>query len=55
MLGYDNLRIYGKDYKDKLESVGFNVNVIDYASELDEKTIYKQSLSKEAIWYCKKI
>lgn len=31
---YDHVRIYGKDYFDKLRSVGFTVREVDYTSEL---------------------
>ena len=36
---YDHLRIYGRDYFDKLRSVGFKVDEVDLTSELSEADI----------------
>tara|TARA_R110002012_G_scaffold58674_4_gene152449 strand:- start:154992 stop:155756 length:765 start_codon:yes stop_codon:yes gene_type:complete len=36
---YDHVRIYGKDYFDKLRSVGFAVDEIDYTTTLGSKHI----------------
>ena len=36
---YDHVRIYGRDYFDKLRSVGFKVEKVDYTSKLTEKEI----------------
>jgi predicted SAM-dependent methyltransferase/DNA-directed RNA polymerase subunit RPC12/RpoP len=35
----DHVRLYGNDFKDKLESAGFSVKVETYLSELDENII----------------
>lgn len=32
---YDHVRIYGRDYFDKLRSIGFKVDEVDYASKLN--------------------
>ena len=42
---YDHVRIYGKDYFDKLRSIGFEVEEVDYSETLSEKEITKYCLS----------
>lgn len=46
---YDHVRIYGRDYFDKLRSVGFNVDEVDYTSELSEEDITRYCLAKGEI------
>ena len=46
---YDHVRIYGRDYFDKLRSIGFKVEEVDYTSKLSEKDISKYCLSKGEI------
>lgn len=46
---YDHVRIYGRDYFDKLRSVGFTVNEVDYTASLSEETIDKFRLAKGEI------
>jgi len=43
---YDHVRIYGRDYFDKLRSVGFLVEEVDYTSNLSEEEIKKYCLAK---------
>ena len=43
---YDHVRIYGRDYFDKLRSIGFKVDEVDYTSTLSEEEITKYCLSK---------
>ncbi|MCM1989271.1 class I SAM-dependent methyltransferase [Oceanirhabdus seepicola] len=51
----DHLRYYGLDYKDRLESAGFNVRVDKYSDKFDEETKNKYGLpNKEYIYYCTK-
>ena len=53
---YDHLRIYGKDYYDKLIKVGFKVEKIDQTKKMDESSILKFSLIEgEIIPFCTKI
>ena len=53
--GTHNLRIYGHDYKEKLESVGFTVKVDNYVRTLDKNLIDRYRLDeKEDIYFCKK-
>lgn len=33
---YDHVRLYGRDYKTRLETAGFTVDVIDYANRLND-------------------
>ena len=52
---YDHLRVYGKDYFDRLRSVGFKVNEIDYTSRFSQEKINYYRLSKgEIIPVCTK-
>ena len=43
---YDHVRVYGRDYFDKLRSIGFTVEVIDYTSKLSESEIDIYRLGK---------
>ncbi|WP_372919935.1 class I SAM-dependent methyltransferase [Salegentibacter sp.] len=52
---YDHVRIYGRDYFDKLSSIGFKVKEVDYTRELSSEEINKYRLAKgEIIPVCKK-
>jgi len=46
---YDHVRIYGLDYFQKLRTIGFEVNEVDYTAKLTEKDIIKYCLSKGEI------
>jgi len=46
---YDHVRIYGRDYFDKLRSIGFKVEEIDYTSKLSEDEIKRYCLAKGEI------
>lgn len=46
---YDHVRIYGRDYFDKLRSIGFNVDEVDYTATLSEDEITKYCLAKGEI------
>ena len=43
---YDHVRKYGKDYYDRLKSVGFKVKKIDIQKKLSEEEIKKYCLPK---------
>jgi len=43
---YDHVRIYGRDYFEKLRSIGFKVEEVDYTSTLSEEEITKYCLIK---------
>lgn len=52
----DHVRIYGLDYKNKLELAGFRVKVDKYAESLGTQIIEKFGLLKdEDIYFCEKI
>jgi predicted SAM-dependent methyltransferase len=52
---YDHVRIYGRDYFDKLRSIGFNVNEADYTAEISADLVEKYCLAKgEIIPVCTK-
>ncbi|WP_340202990.1 class I SAM-dependent methyltransferase [Ascidiimonas sp. W6] len=46
---YDHVRVYGKDYFNKLRAVGFNVDEVDYMKTLAEESIEKYRLAKGEI------
>lgn len=51
----DHVRIYGRDYQERLEEQGFVVKVDDYVGTFDVKSIVKYGLMEdEAIYYCLK-
>jgi predicted SAM-dependent methyltransferase len=52
---YDHVRIYGQDYFDKLRSIGFKVEEVDYTAKLSEEAVTKYCLAKgEIIPVCTK-
>lgn len=46
---YDHVRIYGRDYFDKLRSVGFTVKEVDYTNTLPKEEVEKYRLAKGEI------
>lgn len=46
---YDHVRVYGRDYFDKLRSIGFKVEEVDYTAQLSEEDIQKFCLAKGEI------
>ena len=46
---YDHVRIYGRDYFDKLRSFGFKVDEVDYTSILSAEEITRYCLAKGEI------
>ena len=46
---YDHVRIYGRDYFEKLRNIGFKVEEVDYSSTLTPKLIEKYRLAKGEI------
>ena len=51
----DHVRIYGRDYKDRLEKAGFTVKPDNYSRELGNNIIKKYGLMKdETIYFCTK-
>ena len=46
---YDHVRIYGKDYFDKLRSVGFFVQEIEYAKKIAPEKVERFCLMKGEI------
>ena len=43
---YDHVREYGIDFKDRVEEVGFEVDMINYTDNFDEEFIIKHGLLK---------
>jgi len=46
---YDHVRIYGQDYFDKLRSIGFVVEEVDYTAQLSASKIEEYRLAKGEI------
>jgi len=43
---YDHVRVYGMDYFQRLESIGFQVNAVDYTTQLSIDEVDKYRLAK---------
>jgi SAM-dependent methyltransferase len=53
---YDHVRVYGRDYFDKLREVGFKVEAVDYTKKFSEKQLdYFRLAPGELIPVCKKV
>ncbi len=53
---YDHVRIYGKDYFERLEKSGFKVEKNFYSKNFSDKEIYKYGINKnEIIPICRKL
>jgi predicted SAM-dependent methyltransferase len=50
----DHVRVYGADFKNRLEKAGFNVQVVSYLTNFDNESKRKYALSneKDDIYYC---
>lgn len=46
---YDHVRVYGRDYFDKLRHIGFTVSEVDYTSEIAPELVEKYCLAKGEI------
>ena len=46
---YDHVRVYGKDYFNKLRAVGFKVDEVNYASKISPDLVQKYCLVQEEI------
>jgi SAM-dependent methyltransferase len=42
----DDVRIYGLDFRDRLEEAGFAVRAVDYAADLDPATVERHGLAE---------
>jgi predicted SAM-dependent methyltransferase len=52
---FDHVRMYGKDYEDRLRTAGFAVNVVDYIEKLGPGSVFKYGLmAEEDIYVCSK-
>lgn len=51
---HNHLRMYGRDYKDRLKKAGFLVKVEGYSRELEKRAVSKYGLPNEEIYFCKK-
>lgn len=46
---YDHVRIYGRDYFDKLRTIGFKVDEVDYTKQLTKAEVEKYCLAEREI------
>lgn len=46
---YDHVRVYGRDYFDKLRSIGFTVEEVDYTKKISPELVDKYRLAKGEI------
>ena len=46
---YDHVRVYGRDYFDKLRSIGFTVNEVDYTQKITPELVKRYALMKGEI------
>ena len=46
---YDHVRVYGKDYFDRLRKVGFKVEEVDYSKTISDELVDKYRLTKGEI------
>tara|TARA_R110002073_G_scaffold108336_3_gene243396 strand:+ start:65860 stop:66672 length:813 start_codon:yes stop_codon:yes gene_type:complete len=46
---YDHVRVYGKDYFDKLRSIGFSVEEVDYTQKISPELVDKYRLAQGEI------
>ena len=54
---HDHVRIYGRDYKDRLAAAGFAIDIVSYPAELTAELIVKYGLKTNAdryVWLCTK-
>ena len=52
---HDHVRVYGRDYKDKLAGVGFNVTADEFVKGFTSEELQKFGInSSELIYYCQK-
>ena len=51
----DHLRLFGRDYGDKLTAAGFKVTESNFINEIDPKLVVRYALDKnEIVYYCQK-
>ena len=46
---YDHVRVYGRDYFDKLRSIGFKVDEVDFTKKIDLEKLERFALMKGEI------
>lgn len=52
---YDHVRVYGRDYFDRLRNIGFTVEEVDYTATLSDQEVTKYCLPKgEILPVCRK-
>jgi SAM-dependent methyltransferase len=52
---YDHVRVYGRDYANRLKEAGFKVEIIDFSQELEEAEYKKYALMPgELLYVCSK-
>lgn len=50
---FDHVRIYGRDYFDRLNSAGFHVEAVPFAAQLGSETAARHALRREEVVLCR--
>lgn len=50
----DHVRMYGRDYKQRLEAAGFQVSVENYIKTMDPARVKRHGLVEEDVYFCTK-
>lgn len=51
---HDHVRLYGGDYRKRLEQAGFEVQVDRYSSQLEPEVLDRYGLLPEDIYFCRR-
>jgi hypothetical protein len=51
---HDHVRVYGRDFVDRLSESGFDVTVDTFAGGFTQDLVRKEGLSREDIYICRK-
>jgi SAM-dependent methyltransferase len=51
---HDHVRIFGRDFEDRLRGVGFDVRAVDFFQELSESAVRRHQLSPRIIHDCRR-
>jgi ubiquinone/menaquinone biosynthesis C-methylase UbiE len=50
---FDHVRVYGRDYVDRLATAGFRVEAVPFADQLGKQTTTRNALRREEIVLCR--
>jgi SAM-dependent methyltransferase len=52
---FDHVRLYGRDYYDRLDAAGFDVEAVPFAEQLGPEAVAQHALRREAIVLCRPV